>query len=468
MAANAPDPLAGLLPDADPLELPPAVVAVPADPIVAPARFAEDPSLAESTLPASPTPVASEAPAVPRFAEPPLLVMREASPPPVLRRSRRRRDPTVMLLGVVSLAMFGLIGLLAYFLLFAQGRVEVAQGEGRLTIQASRDGQTDGRIAPDRPPAERPNVQPRGRDEVMGTLEPGDGRNRRTPPPGRSLARDLSATVDGHSPATDDTWPSDPPADVSQQANAAADDVGPGQGVGAGQGVGPEASATPTADADEDPPGPMSDADDEAATNASTSAPDPRSTTDRDDPGRETLAEAALAEAAARIRQADWDQMQAAVDSAVASAESNGQRERARGLRQWVDLATHYRRGLLNGLDRLSAGNEIRIGPIDVIVVESTGDGLTIRRGAKNYRYPPDELPPRVAEAVAALSLAEANPQTRLARWSYASISPAFADEYRADAIGQIRGLSAETLADSPVAEVDLQLLAETIEWVFR
>lgn len=88
MAANAPDPLAGLLPDADPLELPPAVVAVPADPIVAPARFAEDPSLAESTLPASPTPVASEAPAVPRFAEPPLLVMREASPPPVLRRSQ--------------------------------------------------------------------------------------------------------------------------------------------------------------------------------------------------------------------------------------------------------------------------------------------------------------------------------------------------------------------------------------------
>ncbi len=189
---------------------------------------------------------------------------------------------------------------------------------------------------------------------------------------------------------------------------------------------------------------------------------------DADDGAAEavTRGEQAFAQAAGRFAAADWDELSAAVQAASQAAVTAEQRRNAEDLAELARHATRYREGLRRAMDGLGGGNELKVGPLDVIVVEASADELTIRRGARNLTYGIDELPPIVANALSDLAMPANDPATRVGRWVYQSVAPTFDSAYRDEAVERLRELDPADLAGSSLEETEPVRLADLIERV--
>ena len=406
------DPLDGLLPAADPL--------------VGPIRLAPAPSPTATIAPGMPEAVRPE-PATgvsagpsfgPALSSAPVVAAR-----PAARRRRRSKLGTLVLAGTI-LALAGFIAALGYFLISGQGRVEIARGGGQVTIRTAPNNGSGSSTARPSPPGRderRDDAATRRPDPVMGRLGQAD------PAP---------TPDDRRSP---DVRPPDPVT---------------------GTGMEPDSQGETEADV----------AGSEMAMNGVTSdtGETDASGVDGDDAAEEVVARGkqAFNHAADRFASADWDELSGAVRGASQAAVTATQRRGARDLAELARHATRYREGLRRAMDGLGGGNELKVGPLDVIVVEASADELTIRRGAKNLTYGIDELPPIVADALSDLSMPADDPATRVGRWVYQSIAPTFDSAYRDEAVTRLRELDPAELAGSSLEGTEPERLADLIERV--
>jgi hypothetical protein len=171
---------------------------------------------------------------------------------------------------------------------------------------------------------------------------------------------------------------------------------------------------------------------------------------------------AAIAEAETQIRLANWDRMKEAAARAAEAAEGSSRESYAKSLYELAELSTFYRGGIRRAIGQLGAGHEFDIVPsLKVIVVEASGDRLTLRRGAKNYSYTLDTLPPSLSHSLATFSMPADAPTTIAAKAAYQAIAPRFNEEYREYSVELLRGLQ------EPVEGADAKRLADTIESLY-
>ena len=420
------DPLEGLLPAADPLAAGVTGTAAthPGSAAIAvPDRFLS--SIAPSSIAPAPRIVAAS------VVSPRSIV---AAPP-----SRRRPKTSTIVNGGLLLFGFGTLALisgLVYFMLFGPGQLEIAKGDGQLTIRPSSGAESrpragDPPLAPTAAPASR---QPH--DPIMGSLL-GDGQTRRSRP--RSLAESGPLI-------NKQRW----------EDNGPPSEIGPPPEIGRSQGDQSSiATGEMTADATNDEDG--------KSTPGVAVEAIPEATPEAIARGGEAIDRAHKA-----VAGANWAEMKGAVQRAVDAAVTSDQRRRVRALEDLTDHALYYHGGIQRALAQLSAGREIKVGPIDVIVVEASREALTIRRSARNFSYSIDELPPSLVNALASLSMVEEDPATWVSRWVYESIAPTFDGQYRRDAIAKLREFDAATLLGTAIEGSDPQRLAETIESLDR
>ncbi len=182
------DPLAAVLPTADPL----AAVLPPSNPLA--------PIAGGNSVPPVPAPHAPHSPPVPQVSpeagptadmvpqsifgiptHPSAYSHPHADPgsaaPVVIRRTKKRRRKSsflgMFLFAIFALGMFGLIGMLGYFLLFGPGQVAITKTDGQISIttQPVDDNAATPRVGAPGPVADQPQ---RGQfDPVMGQMAGG-------------------------------------------------------------------------------------------------------------------------------------------------------------------------------------------------------------------------------------------------------------------------------------------------------
>ncbi len=372
----------------------------------------------------------------------------------------------------VCLGMLLASGGLAYFAFYGSGRLEIARGDGQLTIRTSSDrdqrpqtAQPAKSVAPPEGEATQPH------DPIIGSLgqedSSDDGELNGDGQP-RSLSEDQPAAA-RREEASEESISADDQSEMS-----AGDVPEEGEDVPADSSAVPEETSSPPPVAAPDAAAStMSNEDDSDSTPGTPSSPAMAEDADGGaaaDPSAERIAtgKEAIARARQSVASANWDDIESDVRQARDAAVTGDQRRQAKRLAELVDHALYYRGGITRGMQQLSAGHELKIGPIEVIVVEASADALTIRRGARNLSYAVDELPPSLAHTLANFSMAADDPQTQVARSVYESIAPTFDEQYRRDTVAQLRELDDEAVAGSAVEGIDPTELAETIEWLFR
>jgi len=177
-------------------------------------------------------------------------------------------------------------------------------------------------------------------------------------------------------------------------------------------------------------------------------------TTMEPDPQRVAANQSKLEAAEQLIQSAQWDRMKPAASEVLQLQLTPAQSKRASSLYDIADLAIYYRGAIERGLASLKTGNEFQyVDDIKMIVVEATPRTVTLRYNRKDMTFAIDELPPRLTESLAALTLSPDKPDAIAAQALYRLVHPSTNDEYRKDAF--------ETLAsvDGRLDQVDTAML---------
>jgi hypothetical protein len=413
------DPLAGVLPSSNPLApahthntlapvpLPP--THLPPVPQVTPEAGPTADMIPQSIfgIPTHPSAYAGRAPAT-----------ASAAPVQVVVRAPRTRRRKKSLLGIFmfatfAMAMFGLVGLLAYFLLFGPGQVAITSNDGKISIstQPTQDD-SQPQVGLPGPVARQP--RPRSVDPVMGTL------------------------------GGDVPIPSASPEPVVPNENMQS----------------PDASMTSTPPTMMDAPAePSSNPQPESATSSEPmpAQPEPMPLTEE----MIAAAETKLERVRTLIRQADWKEMKGAAESALEARMTDAQKSEAEALYDLADLATYYRGAIERAVADLNVGNDFAVtDDFRVIVVEKGEDLLVVRYDQKSRSFKFDEFPFSLAHKLATFSV-PASPMSQAAKAAYQAIAPNATDAYRDEAIAWLRDLGGQ------VEGTDTERVAETIESLY-
>jgi hypothetical protein len=141
----------------------------------------------------------------------------------------------------------------------------------------------------------------------------------------------------------------------------------------------------------------------------------------------------ALQAARQAILQTDWATMVPATESAVEAAANDSQQAAAARYAQLADLATYYYEGLLRGIGKLEAGDQIELENIGTV-------GISGR--PKQFAFA--EIPFFVLDAIADLAMNRDDPTTQAARAVYQAISPRATPEHRQQSIAWLAALPAD------------------------
>lgn len=171
-----------------------------------------------------------------------------------------------------------------------------------------------------------------------------------------------------------------------------------------------------------------------------TSEPEPTPTPDPT-PSKDEMAKANQAKIDAvvkLIQVGDWEKMKTAAEALRELELTEEQVSMAETLFDIADLATFYRGAVSRGLATLAAGATFEFGGLDVVVVEATSDGLTIRYDRKSKTYTIDQLPPRLMEKIASFSLPVDRADSIAGLALYRLIQDDTNTEYRVDAFEKL------------------------------
>ena len=148
--------------------------------------------------------------------------------------------------------------------------------------------------------------------------------------------------------------------------------------------------------------------------------------------------DAKIAAVAKQIQAGDWAGMKSAADGLRKLELSPEQVPLAEALYDIADLATFYRGAVVRGLATLEAGATFEFGGLNVVVVEVAGNQLTIRYDRKSKTFTINQLPPRLTEKLAAFSLPSDRPDSIAGLALYRLIRSDTNPEYRADAFEKL------------------------------
>jgi hypothetical protein len=447
--ATEDDPLAGLLPPVDPLAgakpLPPstqknaAVLGVP--PGVSPAasvlgtpptpapQSADQPPPIQGTSTTQQVAAGVQPAAAPQTAATPTPAFvaegqpRSAgwSPTKSGRKKRRKKNTGMLWFGAFVVAMLGgIVGLLHF----------LNQG-GRIAINTSPE-QGVMVAQPMQPPAGPAGNSRRGGDDVLPAA-PASGvtetLRRRQEDRANGSGLSQADPLNNPQPAMEPSAPMQPPTSPNPM---------PAE---------PDPEPQPE-------PAPM--------TEPPTSEPEPmKPTTPEPDPETVAANRAKIEAVESLIQSAAWDRIKPAASELLKLELSAEQAARASSLYDIADLAVYYRGAIERGLASLETGNEFAyVDNIKMIVVEATPKSVTLRYNRRDKSFTIDELPPRLTESLAALTLPMDKPDTIAAQALYRLIHPATNDAYRDDAFESLASV------DGQLEQVDtkeLQTVAQEL-----
>ena len=424
------DPLAGVLPDADPLAdapspespesitVPPTSAAIPTTPVASPAT---------SSVSARQVAVASPGPEI-------VAVNRTT-------RHRRRRSNSGWFLGLMTLGLFAIIAILAYFVFYGPGELAITRTDGALTIST---GTADGRstTSVSTPATARvqepettfdpvmPPSPPSGTDDVA-TAEKSllrDGE------PMEGLPPELQELLDGKPMPPDDARP---PGTANEEASTMNDPM------------------TET---------PMTQAGDQAGDNENPNTMLPVSAAT--ETGESEMTEQMVAAVDQKIvqlqeliRDAKWKEMVANATALKEELMTDQQRDKVDSLYQIADLASYYFGAIERGILSRQAAETITIsGALTVAIVEVGPDLLIIRYAGRNKSFKFNELPLNLAHRMAEFTVSQDKSTNVVAKACYQALSPMSNDDQRQESLQWLREINEDVPGISP------KKIAEAIE----
>jgi cytoskeletal protein RodZ len=364
--------------------------------------------------------------------------VKPAIPKPVVKpkKSSSRRRKSVLgtaLFAMFILGMFGIIASLLYFMMYGTGHLSVTSKDGQISVSTTPQGQT---------PATAANSSlPTRQDHVLGAA------------PSSGLAKSIGSLADANpmTKAATET-PEDPmtdPSPLQQQPTNMNPVIRPTKPE-----VTPPPETKPTPEMDPAPsPAP---------------AVLPVESGEQASPAMEMTdemieaANTAIAQAERLIQQANWEQMKTAANEVTEMTLSSEQRKYAEALYQLADLATFYRNGVVKGIATLQPASTFELTEgISFLVVETSPNGLTLRRGARNKSYTLEEMPFVLTEKLCAFVLSPDKPENIAARSCFQAIARKSNTEYRKDAVAWLESVNDE------IEGVDTKEVAKAIKKLF-
>ncbi len=474
--APAADPLAGILPASDPLAVSndPLAAVVPSgnpmavgvlaqpgagmapvgvaptapDPMMPPS-LADERQLGGTAVQSLPVAAATTAPSA-SDGHPVVLKAKKST------RRRRKAVLGTLMFGIFMLGMFGIIAALLYFFVAGPGHLSVTSKDGQLSISTSPQEQPPTPIYDPLPG--RPISAPVNNDPVLGRVPKGPAR-----PAGSLADANPMANPNGTSQTGEVTIP---PMQSTPQTSPVQPE--PTQTEPPSQ---PDTTTNPDTPAETEPDPEMTP---ENMTPENMKPENPSSEVLPVTPGQQespptemtddmiAVANAAIANVEQLIQQADWEQMKPAASKVTEMTLSDQQREYADALYHLADLATFYRGGIVKGIGTLQTASTFDIAEgVSVLVVETTREGLTIRRGARNKDYTVDNMPFSLAETLCSFALSPDKPDNIAARSCFQSIAPQSSADYRKDALTWLE------FVNQDVEGVDTKKVAEAIKKLF-
>ncbi|NND96191.1 MAG: hypothetical protein HKN47_02545 [Pirellulaceae bacterium] len=172
--------------------------------------------------------------------------------------------------------------------------------------------------------------------------------------------------------------------------------------------------------------------------------------------------DAAIKQVKELIAGAKWIEMKPAAEKLTEMMLSDEQRVEADALYNLADLAMFYRGAVQRGLGTLKATQDFEVAEgFRVLVVEVSHSSLTVRYNARNKTYSLDEIPFRLAEKISTFALDPGKPDSIAAKSCYQAISPLSNDEHRKEAINWLE------LVNDDLEDVDTKAVGEMIQSIF-
>lgn len=366
--------------------------------------------------------VVSETTSAPVSTAPPIVTPNSRTN---VRRSRTKKTPVLLYLASAGMAV--IVGVLAYFVLGGNQRLQLAKDGSSISL-ATKPGGSDS--------------LPRQRDDAEVTITvPDDG-----PMPG-TIA---SASPKSSSRNSNSLGPS-----LASDLNASAGDSPNISSL-------PMPGMAPSIVSEEPVPPPPSMAEDAPTVSDAPVRPptmDPPPDAMKIAKGRELMVAAFDA-----VSGGDLQTMSLAVEQAVSNAGSPDQQQLADQYQQLVDLAKFYDGAVDRTLDQLQAAQMLNITPsLIASVVEASADRLVLKINGTNKRFQRASLPLVLIDHLAADSLDAGGATTLAAKSAYHAVAKvAGTARHRQQAIGWLRTL------DESETEVDVAGVASAINDLLR
>lgn len=174
------------------------------------------------------------------------------------------------------------------------------------------------------------------------------------------------------------------------------------------------------------------------------------------------MSQAALVKARQTLATANWDEMNAAAESAARSAATPEQKEMAKQLVQLAELATYYQVGVEKAIGGLKATETFNVTEqLQISIVEITPEKVIVKFNGRNKDYARSEIPLVIAHKLATFSMPADAPATKAAAQVYQALAPVTTPQYREAAIKAL-----EAMPPQP-DDVDPAVLVAAIRQVF-
>ncbi|MGC6441675.1 MAG: hypothetical protein ACON4H_03345 [Rubripirellula sp.] len=294
--------------------------------------------------------------------------------------SRRRRSKTGLLIpAIFAVACFGIVGVVLFFILNKPG-VMIAMSDDGVAIQDGTENQENQVADPVQEQKPR-SAQPQ--DPIMGRLGP-EPENQNPDANAPKLTDPIAGTDDNEANQASEAMSEEKPRG-NQMNNGQA-----GSANAAPNSTPPSSPEKPTPD---EPPAEMQPS--------------------GNNPPMESLsgeilqkAEQTLQIAKSAILDADWNQMNSVANKMLDQPMSDDQKRQADDLFQVIDLALFYRTAIVDSINNLNVGNDFEVSDsLRVIIVEKSPSNLTVMFNKMQREYSIDQLPWPLAHKLASFEV---------------------------------------------------------------
>ena len=299
--------------------------------------------------------------------------------------SRRRRSKTGLLVpAIFAVACFGIVGVVLFFILNKPG-VMIAMSDDGVVIQdetENQENQVGDPVQEQKPRTAEPQ------DPIMGRLGP-QPENQNPDANAPKLTEPIAGTDDNGANQTSEAMPEEKP--LGNQMND-------------GQAGSANAASNSTPPSTPEKPTPEKPTPGETPAKMEPSGNNPPMESLSEDVLQK--AEQTLQIAKSAILDADWNQMNSVAIKMLDQPMSDDQKRQADDLFQVIDLALFYRTAIVDSITNLNVGNDFEVSDsLRVIIVEKSPSNLTVMFNKMQREYSIDQLPWPLAHKLASFEV---------------------------------------------------------------